>query len=120
MRKRIVKYQPLRDITAREFKDYTEWKELNEETVNLQAEPELLSDSLSSVCPELTAILQVLEEGGERYLTDMQARVFQLVLIDSRSIQEAAIQLGISKATAQVHLSRAAKKLRELCHTKLD
>lgn len=119
MRKRIVKYQPLREVSAREFKDYTEWKELNDDSVNQQAEPELIAEPVKQASPELDLILQVLEEGGENKLPDMQRRIFQLVVREGRSIQDAASQLGIAKGTAQTHLRRAAKKLKALCLTKL-
>ncbi len=118
MRQRIVKHQKLRNSKGG-YKNYTDWREASGKEEPMEAEP----DNLPGIDPyegeELKAIVAVLNEGGLDILTPKQREIFQLVVVEGKSLGEAAQILQLSKPAIQQRLNLAAKKLRIICYTKL-
>lgn len=68
--------------------------------------------------PLLQAILDVLDDGGEKVLTPKQRKAFQLVVREGRSERIAARLMGISRSSLTDLVKAGAKKLRILALTK--
>jgi predicted DNA-binding protein (UPF0251 family) len=84
-----------------------------------QNNPDLIAEVCCVMPEELIAILEVLDEGGERILTPKQRRAFQLVIRENYTERAAAIKMKCDESTVREHVTAAAKKLRSLCQTKL-
>ena len=81
------------------------------------------SDSIAApepkkVEPLLQAILDVLDEGGEKVLTKQQKRAFQLVVREGLTYRAAAKEMKIKESSVYEFVQAGAKKLRILALTK--
>ena len=68
--------------------------------------------------PLLEAILEVLDDGGEKVLTPKQKKAFQLIVREGVSYRKAAKILRVSIGAVQCLVAAGAKKLRILALTK--
>ena len=78
----------------------------------LTAPEEQLKDTL------LEAILEVLDDGGEKVLTPKQRRAFQLIVREGVSYRETARKMRVNVNAVQDLVKAGAKKLRILALTK--
>jgi DNA-directed RNA polymerase specialized sigma24 family protein len=69
--------------------------------------------------PELEAILEIIDQGGEKVLSQREKKAFQLVVREGLSYRKAAAKMGCSFHSVEQYVKRAAVKLRKLCQTKL-
>lgn len=81
------------------------------------------SDSMAAPQPKrieplLQAILDVLDEGGEKILTRQQKKAFQLVVREGFTYRAAAKEMRIKESSVYEFVQAAAKKLRVLALTK--
>jgi hypothetical protein len=83
------------------------------------------SDSIAAPVPAvssplLQAILDVLDEGGEKVLTVAQKKAFQLIVREGLTYRAAAKELGIKESSLHQSMALATKKLRVLVSAKVD
>jgi len=83
------------------------------------------SDSIAAPIPAvssplLQAILDVLDEGGEKVLTIPQKKAFQLIVREGLTYRAAAKELGIKESSLHQSMVLAIKKLRVLVSAKVD
>lgn len=91
-----------------------DWEEFRAANMDTVAAPEA-----PSLSPELYAILEVIDEGGEQILSKREKTAFTMVVREGLSFRHAARKMGCSFHSVEQYVKRAAVKLRKLCQTKL-
>lgn len=120
MKTRIVQQQKVHSKQSKlTYWDYVEKSPLQQE--NALSNPDLCAMPESALpSEEQTAILAILDEGGEQILTKREHRAFQLVVRQGLTEREAAKRMGCTFQSVQVFVRRAGVKLRKLCLSKMS
>lgn len=100
-------------------KDYWDSVRKRDGIEGVLANPDLLAAPEIIQSEELRAILEVIDDGGEKVLTKKQQKAFQLVVREGKSLRTAAKKMHCSHEMVNQFLKAGVVKLRKLTLTKL-